>query len=476
MPSRVLSVGRSDTDNIHLVEANDQIGMYAALSHCWGNSQPMRTLTANVAQLKRHIPWESLQCVYQDAIRVCQRLGLAYIWIDSLCILQDNKQDWDLESSKMCQYYENAYITISATASPSSFEPFLKERAIKWRAQAFPFECSDGKNIDVFARRDSGKSVDDQKVDPGVLGSRAWVLQETLLSRRVIHFTESELVWECRSRIVAEDGITPYGLCSTRLPQLLLRCEEGANVYNLWHALVRAYVLRQLTFESDRLPALSGAAAKFQTFTASDYVAGLWVNNLPLDLCWSVSYLSAGAGSSPAFSSLNYLAPSWAWPSVKGPITFVDNKEQPFVSLATVTHVECTRSGLNLYGQVEFGHLVLRGRIARIQLTCTNPTNFYTYILGCDEDSTDHMVPDCILVASHGRIRKAVETDELSPFSLEVSCILLGRDEDEEVDLSCFHILFIDQIDAQTYCRIGYTALNSDEDFVETPEQSVFII
>lgn len=477
LPRRILSLGRSDTDNIRLVEVNDQIGIYAALSHCWGNSQPIRTLTANIAQIKRHIPWESLSSVFRDAIQVCRRLGLAYIWIDTLCILQDNKEDWDLESSKMCQYYENAFITISATASPSSFVPFLKERAIKWRAQSFPFECSDGKSIDVFARRDSGKSDDDHKEDPGALGTRAWALQETLLSRRVLYFTESELVWECRSCILAEDDITPYGLCSARLPQLLLRCEEGVDAYNVWHSLVKAYVLRQLTFESDRLPALSGAAAKFQFFTESNYVAGLWVKNLPLDLCWSVNYLSDGAGSRPAFSSSNYLAPSWAWPSVTGSISFVDNSvEQPFVAFATVTHVECTCSGLNPYGQVDSGHLVLRARIARIQLTCADPTNFYAYILGCDEDSTDHMIPDSILVASNGRIRKAVETDELSSFSLEVSCILLGRDEDEEAGSSYFHILLIDQVDAHTYSRFGYTALDSDEYFVEKLEQTIFII
>ena len=477
LPKRVLSLGSSDTSDISLFETHDQIGTYAALSHCWGASQPVKTSTTNLAEMKQEIPWENLPCVFQDAARVCRRLGLKYIWIDALCILQDSEEDWDIESSKMCQYYENAYITISATASSSSRVPFLKERDKKWQVQAFQFHSSDGQVTNVFARQDSGASSQDHHEDPGVLGTRAWVMQETLLSRQILHFAESEMIWECRSCILAEDYVLPNGLCSSRLPQLLLRCEEGADPYNTWHILVSAYVRRQLTFELDRLPAISGAAAKFHSFTQSNYVAGLWVNNLPLDLCWMVDYVNAGYGWAPKFSLSQYLAPTWAWPSVMAPVRFIDSDEdQPFVSLATVIDVQCGKSGLNPYGQVSSGRLILRGRMATIPVTCDDPKNCYEYVLACDEDLDEHIIPDTTLVECNGRLQKANETDELAPFSLQASFILLGCDEDVEIESRNFHALLLGGVDESRYCRLGYTSLPHDAYFAEALEETICIV
>ena len=477
LPKRVLSLVDFDTSDISLIETYDQTGAYAALSHCWGAFQPLKILTTNLAKMKQGIPWKSLPCVFQDAARVCRRLGLKYIWIDSLCILQDSVEDWDIESSKMCQYYENAYITISATASPNSRVPFLKNRDKKWHTQSFQFHNSDGQTIDIIARQDCGASGEGHQEDPGVLGTRAWVMQETLLSRQILHFAESELVWECRSCILAEDGVRPIGLYSSRLPRLLLRCEEGADPYNTWHTLVSAYVLRHLTFESDRLPAISGAAAKFRSFTQSDYVAGLWANNLPLDLCWMVDYINESLDSEPKFSLSQYLAPTWAWPSVMAPVRFIDKDEdQPFVPLATILEVQCEKSGLNPYGPVSSGNLVLRGRMATIPVTCEDPKNFNAYTLACEEDPDQHIIPDTILVNRNGRLQKANETDELAPFSLEVSFVLLGRDEDVEIESSNFHALFLGEVGESRYCRLGYTSFPHDAYFAEALEETICIV
>lgn len=476
MPKRVLSLGRLEGDNISLVETQDQTASYAILSHCWGASQPIKTLTTNLAELEQGIPWESLPCVFQDAARVCSRLGLNYLWIDSLCILQDSREDWDIESSKMCQYYENAYITISATASPNSSVPFLKERDKKWQAQSFQFHSSDGQVIDIVARQDSGASDDDNQEDPGVLGTRAWVVQETFLSRQILHFAESELVWECRSCILAEDDVLPVGLCSSRLSQLLLRCEEGLDPYNAWHTLVSEYVRRHLTFESDRLPAISGAAAKFHSFTHSDYVAGLWVNNMPLDLCWRIDYINRDLGSEPKFHLSQYLAPTWAWPSAMAPVRFVGNDDDhPFVPLARIIDVQCEKSGRNLYGPVSSGQLILCGRVATIPVTCDDPKNFNAYMLAWDEDLDEHLIPDTVLVDCNGRLQKAAETDELAPFSLEVKFILLGRDEDVEIDESTFHAIVLGEVGEGRYCRLGYTSLLHDTYFAEALEVTICI-
>ena len=102
---------------------------YVALSHCWGKHQPLRTLTSNYPTLTQDgIRLSQLSPVFRDAVRVCHRLGVEFLWIDSLCIIQDSKEDWERESARMCDYYENALFTISAASSPDGSVPFLRQR------------------------------------------------------------------------------------------------------------------------------------------------------------------------------------------------------------------------------------------------------------------------------------------------------------------------------------------------------------
>jgi hypothetical protein len=119
-------------------------GQYAALSHCWGGSQPLRTLTENLDDMKTGIEWICLPNTFQDGITVACRLKILYIWIDSLCIIQDSKEDWEIESSKMWAYYNNAYITISASSSPNSLTPILRQRDTAWLHASFQFQDGEG--------------------------------------------------------------------------------------------------------------------------------------------------------------------------------------------------------------------------------------------------------------------------------------------------------------------------------------------
>ncbi|MCJ1451255.1 hypothetical protein MMC28_001591 [Mycoblastus sanguinarius] len=420
------------------------------------------------------IPWSDLSNVFRDAIRVCRRLRLEYLWIDSLCIVQDSKDDWDMESSKMCEYYESACITISAASSPNGTFPFLIEREPKWQTQKFELINHDGKSTDVFARRDSGSSVMNHVEEPGPLASRAWVWQETLLSTRVLHFTQSELIWECKSDICAEDGIVPRGLYPIRLPQQLLRCEE--DPYNGWHNLISTYSVRQLTYESDRLPALSGVAAKIKSLTQSDYVAGLWMKKMPLDLCWSTDYQISSL-SVPLVLPSQYIAPSWAWPSVRGALFFIDDDpKQPFTPLAEVEEVVCKVFGLNPYGQVSYGSLVLRGLVAHILVTCTDPRDCWTYTIGDDPETREPLEPDCALVEAKGSVKRAIKSDTLAPFSVALPCILIGKDKDERENYAGFYVMVLGKLGTDRYCRLGLASLKDDEWFEGAVEETFYIM
>lgn len=128
-PRRVIDLG-SDNASIRLFEPemNEFTGCYVALSYCWGNSHPLATTQETISQRKSNIEWEHLPRTFQDAVTVSRRFNIQYIWVDSLCIIQDSEADWEVESAKMADVYGNAFFTIAAVSSANSGVPFLVER------------------------------------------------------------------------------------------------------------------------------------------------------------------------------------------------------------------------------------------------------------------------------------------------------------------------------------------------------------
>lgn len=433
--------------------------------------------------MKATINWDGLSKVFQDAIRVARRLRLQWIWIDSLCIIQDSKADWETESSKMCDYYENAYITISASSAEDGTVPFLRERERYWWPQRFKFVCNDGTESEVMARRHQGSSMAQLLEDLGPLASRGWAWQENILSSRILHFTKAELIWECKAEIVSEDGARPRGFYSMRLSQILRQAEE--DPHSTWHYLLESYSVRQLTFESDKLPAVSGIAARIHGIVGSEYLAGLWKANLPMELCWSVDYISP-LSSTPHLPPNGYIAPSWSWASVNGALSFVDRDPKTrFDSLLTVVDAQCSVPGLNPYGEVTDGFLVLRGLVVPMILNCGNPHDCWSYTVGGDADSREPMTPDSVLfrcqldTAKHpekATVRRARKGDILAPFSTQVYCIRLGNEEGEDFSFMYGMILGLFETGGDVYMRLGLVALDSEDWFEGAIERTIKII
>ncbi|KAK0107958.1 hypothetical protein ONS96_003741 [Cadophora gregata f. sp. sojae] len=117
LPKRVLNISE---DIVCLQENAGKTGIYATLSHCWGTSQPLTTTKATLQERCNGISWKSLPQVFQDAISLTRNLGIGYIWIDSLCIIQGDEVDWTRESSNMVAIYSDSCINIAATSSPGS--------------------------------------------------------------------------------------------------------------------------------------------------------------------------------------------------------------------------------------------------------------------------------------------------------------------------------------------------------------------
>lgn len=479
-PKRLLSINAIDHDEIKLVERDDFGIRYIALSHCWGTHQPIKTTSSNLSQMKINISWHKLSKVFQDTIKIARRLNVHWIWIDSLCIIQDSKSDWEIESSKMCDYYSNAWLTISASSSKDGTIPFLHQRAETWWPVSFTFTNSDGSESHIQARRHQGSSMTQQLEDLGPLASRGWVWQENVLSARVLHFTEAELIWECRSELRSEDGAVPRSLYSMRLPQWLLQSER--EVYQCWHSLIESYSVRKLTFESDRLPAVSGVASKIQETVGSDveYLAGLWKSNMPLELCWSVDYESAHSPT-PQIKPDSFIAPSWSWASVHGPLSFVDkDPNSPFESQVTIVQAKCNVPGLNPYGEVTNGSIILRGPVVPMKINCADPYECWTYTVGDDPETKEPMAPDCMLTPfeTNGkkRLRRARQGDIPIAFSMVVECIQLGHESGENGVFIYGLLLGPSEVEADEYARLGLVVLDSDDWFEEAIEKTVKIV
>jgi len=122
LPTRALYIGEG-LDNVRLVEGAGRQAPYVCLSHCWGSVQPLKTTLSNAHHHFKSIPWAAIPRLFQDALLVTERLGVGYVWIDSLCIIQDDVADRVRESKTMSDVYENAHVTISATSAQDSRSP-----------------------------------------------------------------------------------------------------------------------------------------------------------------------------------------------------------------------------------------------------------------------------------------------------------------------------------------------------------------
>ncbi|RGP66177.1 hypothetical protein FSPOR_6797 [Fusarium sporotrichioides] len=324
LPTRVISVG-SDTVSPRLIvtEANQQAD-YAALSHCWGGSTPTMTTLSKLDAYTVSLP-ENLPQTFVHALQVARALDIPYLWIDSLCIIQDSPEDWEREASRMAQVYANSYVTIFADAAQDSTTGFLAPPSRK-APQRFvvPFQNGTSGSGIVHIRRRGYlaqelpfHSWSNTRYGSGQskLSTRGWVFQERLLSPRTLHFSENELAWECRT------------LRTTSVMKHFLHPQDAdvSSVEENWRSeIVPAYTQLDLTFPTDRLPAIQGLAnAAHKLRSGDEYIYGIWRNTIKADLLW---YRNPGDGMNERIADGG--APTWSWASVTGPVYYT-NKITP---------------------------------------------------------------------------------------------------------------------------------------------------
>jgi len=195
LPTRVINVSRKGPC---LVESKATSAPYITLSHCWGIKETLTTTIATIQDRYRKINLCVFPLTFRDAVSITRKLGVQYLWVDSICIIQDSNEDWEFESRQMKDYYRNSYITISALQSPDSHHGILAclnpVTHIKLVSE-----------LNLYLR----PSLPDYRelFQKALLNHRAWALQERLLSTRIIPFSEKEIFWECLS-CTARQGST----------------------------------------------------------------------------------------------------------------------------------------------------------------------------------------------------------------------------------------------------------------------------
>ncbi|KAK8232501.1 heterokaryon incompatibility protein-domain-containing protein, partial [Phyllosticta capitalensis] len=314
LPTRLVDVLSSQHRGpVRLIETSSgQKGRYLCLSHCWGDPSrhPLKTTSKNLERHKEKIPWNSLPKTFQDAISFVRSLGESYIWIDSLCIVQDWPDDWNQEASKMADVFSNSYLTLAATKSTNSTESLFSKLDDKHKP--YPYKVKGNWRTHTLYFR---KPLDHLPIDladafqRAPLLLRAWVYQELVLSPRTLHFGDQELLWDCKEVATCQCGLEDR--TGRQMSDPLSDKLDSPPKSTLWREVVSRYSNLKLTKESDRLPAIAGVAKQFQRVQGREgYLAGLWKESLLEDLLWIKEPYTMP--DEPARRDTS-VAPSWSW-------------------------------------------------------------------------------------------------------------------------------------------------------------------
>jgi hypothetical protein len=406
-PSRMLFVGSAAaTGRVFL---RNEIGpdvRYTTLTYVWGQSQFCKTSLNNVNDFTESgVALKDLRKDFQDAIEITQALGISYIWIDALCIIQDDTEDWRRECAKMASIYERSSLTLAAAGFLSETEGLLFQCYTQVLPLPLPFD-----GVTVSIRRIIPHPYIDNQGSSGHLNrkrrlmfsstpgahhtvfSRGWCFQELSMSSRVAFFGADELIWTCRgandgsrcecraydrnwrvnsvqralSVILAHGSDAEGGKDKMDVSRAkgLRHVEPLPSLGLTWIEAIATYTRKQLTYEDDIFPAVSGLARKFHLKGLGHYFAGIWKDDVARGLMWSARTPRNPLGVRRPRS---WRAPSWSWASVLGPVTWPDefvkyNFKETIYEIDILDFQYRLRSS-DPFGQIANAALTLRGSL-----------------------------------------------------------------------------------------------------------------
>lgn len=386
VPTRLLDVfgGGCSKDHVRLRDTSDKpesyyFRSYAALSYCWGDSAKypaLKTYTHNIDEHMQGILLESLPKTICDAVVVARELDIRYLWVDALCIVQDDNEDWQKEAARMMHVYANAVVTLAAVygdhghaglfpqrkCAPSVRIPFqaLDERTGRPAIGSYTLEAEDRQALG--SRPDISYHTD---VDIREWNKRAWTYQERALSTRTLIFGQN-LRFECQqvhySSITRDPRYRQMHFKSSSVHRLEQHEKSAQAAYDFWINAVEDYSGRKLTYETDRLVAISGIVHMIAKNGGDQYLAGIWRGDLTRGLLWLTPTIKSNKSQ--------YVAPSWSWASISERVQWIRTRgTDDAIEAYKLIDAGTTLAGLDAMGAVSGGFLTISGQVKHFQNT-----------------------------------------------------------------------------------------------------------
>lgn len=394
MQIRLLDLEAGDPAVVQLIDSTSQTGHYACLSHCWGHSTNVfSTLSTNLDTHKAGISLHELPLTFAETITLLRKLHIRYLWIDSLCIIQDDELDWHQQAAQMATIYRNAYMVVSASKASNAKDGLYSSVAPEFALHPLVYSDGDfGPETICFRRAFTHlPSYMDHRLGAKAASfptfNRAWIFQERFLATRVIHFGPSELIWECHECTVCQcrDGDilntqTPC-IASQNLNKQInhishpksyfgasaLSFQAEQEVQIRWHRLVEEYSKLHMSYERDIYPAISGLAQVFHACLKMQYCAGLWKENLIGDMVWhpEPKYRDESSWSK---RPRHWRAPTWSWASITSPVKYLSDSSG-LTSFCSLVDARCVPSGQDPMGQLVYAEALIRSHVIKTTFT-----------------------------------------------------------------------------------------------------------
>jgi hypothetical protein len=465
MPSRLIEITSTPVQTmlrLKAMETTDHVP-FAALSYCWGGEQPMQLTRSNFTDYEQMIPFEEQAQTIKDAIKVCQSIGLQYLWVDALCIVQNDPNDKSVEIAKMPSIYGSATVTIAAARSSSASDRFLSARYPGER-QGFklPYCCYEGDMGSInLVQLGEGEEA------PEPIDERGWTLQERLCSTRIIEFGTKQSRWICPETRFSEpadearnvyksltDGwrknakysdkrlIEGLDLDNIRAAKDTIdlygrprnsRYKDYSKAMKHWEDICSTFTRRALTDASDRALAISGVAQIFAELTGDRYAAGLWKSCLHSGLLWKIEHNRLRPRDIP--KPTTYQAPSWSWLSVNGPV-FFSNMYKPADCAAEILSLETEPANAAApYGLIRegSGRLVLSARTtpgvkSKVPLRAPGHFKDNVMMLGFGKG---------FVCYAHAEMDSDIEAEDIDSEEAGVQLVEITRADERDNNLSC---------------------------------------
>ncbi|KAF2253746.1 HET-domain-containing protein [Trematosphaeria pertusa] len=363
--------------------ASSKVLQYAALSYCWGSREDakaqLKTTSSSMLQRQSAIQDHEMTEVLRDAVYLTKALSVPYLWVDALCILQDDISDWETQCADMTKIYGNAYVTLCAASSTSCGEGFLRQRGIRVRV---PFQSRRRPTITgsyyLQAKYVSNVEYLDDEMSSDHYYTRwycrGWTFQERVSSTRKLLFGNANIHFFCENRSETMGGATLDESYETGLP----RSREWSHqrLYDAWASILRTYstvTRRSFTVATDLLPALSGLAMHFCKNLQDDFLAGIWRRDLLRGLMWQVDKARlpnhVSHLDSLRQSHGNYLSPSWSRLGISNTTRGIEAFRDTYSDCQPETEIlnaETELIGSNPFGAVRNGWLRIRSSVLDI--------------------------------------------------------------------------------------------------------------